>query len=110
MNADAIKALRKELSLTQRELADALSLEVATVRDWESGEQFATKAHCEAMESLRSNPPPKKSKKSKSPMQTLADPALWTLVRKLLAHGALRSACEKLATEYEDPLDNERGG
>lgn len=108
MNADDIKALRKELGLTQRDLAEALELEVALVRDWESAEQFATKAHCDAMEKLRSNPPPKKSKKSKTPMQSLADPALWTLLRKLLAHGQLRAACEKLAADYDDPLDNER--
>lgn len=108
MNADDIKALRKELGLTQRDLADALKLEVSIVRDWESGEQFATKAHCDEMEAFRKSPPPKKSKKARTPMQSLADPALWTLVRKLLAHGALRAACEKLAADYDDPLDNEQ--
>lgn len=110
MNADDIKALRKELGLTQRDLADAMKLDVATVRDWETGEQFATKAHCEEMEAFRKSPPPKKSKKARTPMQSLADPALWTLMRKLLAHGALRAQCEKLAADYDDPLDNERAG
>jgi transcriptional regulator with XRE-family HTH domain len=108
VNADAIKALRKDLGLTQRELAEALSLDVALVREWESGEQFATKAHCEAMEALRVHPPPKRSKRARTPMQSLADPEFWRLCRKLLAHPALRAACEKLASEYEDPLDNER--
>lgn len=110
MNADDIKALRKDLGWTQRDLAEALSLEVSLVREWETAEQFATKAHCDAMQKLRENPPPKRSKKAKTPMQSLADPGLWTLVRKLLTHGALRAACEKLAAEYDDPLDNERAG
>jgi transcriptional regulator with XRE-family HTH domain len=110
VNADAIKALRKDLGITQRELADALGLEVSLVRDWESGEQFATKAHCDAMQHLRESPPPKRAKKSATPTQTLADPKFWELHRKLLAHGALRAACEKLAAEYEDPLDKERAG
>ncbi len=110
MNADAIQSLRKSLGLSQRELAEALAIEVAIVRDWESGEQFATKAHCEAMEKLREHPPPKRSRKAKTPMQSLADPEFWRLTRKLLAHAPLRAACEKLAAEYEDPLDNERSG
>jgi len=108
VNADDIKALRKELGLTQRDLAEALGLEVSLVREWETAEQFATKANCEAMEKLRTNPPPKKSKKAKTPMQSLADPALWALIRKLIAHPQLRAQCEKLAAEHKDPLDNER--
>jgi transcriptional regulator with XRE-family HTH domain len=107
VNSDAIKSLRKDLGLTQRDLAEALRVDVALVRDWESGEQFATKAHCDAMEKLRESPPPKRPKKATTPMQTLADPAFWALQRKLLAHPALRAACEKLAAEHPDPLDND---
>jgi transcriptional regulator with XRE-family HTH domain len=107
VNADDIKALRKELGLTQRALAEALGLEVSLVREWETGERFATKAHCEAMEKLRANPPPKKSKHAKTPMQALADPALWALIRKLITYPQLRAQCETLAAAHEDPLDNE---
>jgi transcriptional regulator with XRE-family HTH domain len=108
VHADDIKSLRKELGITQRDLAEALSLEVSLVRAWESGEQFATRAHCDALERLRANPPPRRARRSASAHETLSDPAFWTLHRKLLAHPALRAACDKIATEYEDPLETER--
>lgn len=110
MNADAIQSLRKSLGLSQRELAEALAVDVSLVRDWESGEQFATKAHCEAMEKFREHPPPKRARKAKTPMQTLGDPDFWRLARKLLANPPLRAACEKLAAEYDDPLDKDASG
>lgn len=107
MTPDDVKALRKATGLTQRDLAEALTLDVALVRDWEKGDRFPTKAHCEAMEALRAKPPVRKSplKKQRSPMQVLADPELFTLLRKLLAHGALREAALELASKYPDPLD-----
>ncbi len=103
MNAEDIKALRKELNLTQRSVAEALDIDVALVRDWEASEQFATKAHCVQLEGLRKNPPLPKSKKTRTPMQVLTDAKFWELHRKLLAHPALYAACEKLANEYSDP-------
>ena len=104
MTAEDIKALRKELGITQRSLAEALKVDVAEVRAWEASEAFATKAHCEAMEKLRTNPPPKPTKNA-SPLQLLADPKFMLLVRKLLAHPKLRAEAEKLAAEHPDPLD-----
>ena len=104
MIADDIKALRKELGITQRALAEALKVEVGEVRAWEAAEGFATKAHCEAMARLHTNPPPKPTK-NPSPMQLLADPKFMMLVRKLLAHSKLRAETEKLAAEHPDPLD-----
>ncbi len=108
MHADDIKSLRKELGLTQRALAEALSLDVGLVRAWETGEQFATRAHCEALGRLRENPPPRRAPRSAGTHETLADPTFWALHRKLIAHPALRSACDKLAEGYDDPLDGER--
>ena len=74
------------------------------MRAGETSEGFATKAHCEAMERLRANPPPKPAKGA-SPMQLLADPKFMLLVRKLMAHPKLRAEVEKLAAEHPDPLD-----
>lgn len=105
MNAEDIKALRKELNLTQRAVAEALEIDVALVREWETSEQFPTKAHCAQLEGLRKNPPAPKSKKTRTPMQMLADAKLWELHRKLIAHPALFAACEKLAAEYDDPAE-----
>jgi transcriptional regulator with XRE-family HTH domain len=106
VSPEEIKSLRRAVGLTQRELADALQLEVAQVRDWEKGERFPTRAHCEAMEALRANPPPRKGR-AKSPLELLADPAFFTLLRKLLAHPALRAEVEKLAAGHPDPLEDE---
>lgn len=104
MTADDIKALRKELGVNQKVLAEALKVEVALVRLWEASEEFPTKAHCEAMEKLRAKPPPRPVK-SPSPLQLLADPGFMLLVRKLLAHPKLRAEVEKLAAAHPDPLD-----
>ena len=47
-------------------VADALKLDVAQVRRWETGEEFPTKANCESMEGLRKNPPVKVPKKGET--------------------------------------------
>jgi hypothetical protein len=40
-------------------------------------------------------------------MKVLADPSLWTIVRKLLAHKKLRDDVNKLADSYADPAADE---
>ena len=108
MTGDDIKALRAELSCTARELAGALGLEQDAVLAWERGERFPTKRHVGAMNELRARGPgaiPRKARKAVTvtPMQALADPDTWRLVRKLLAHAELRAAVTELAARYEDP-------
>ncbi len=105
MSPEEIRALRSELGLSQRQFADALKIDVARVRAWESDEEFPTKAWCDAMEKLRANPPPKVPKKGATPMQVLADPKFFALMRKLLAHPKLRAETEKLAGDYPDPAE-----
>jgi transcriptional regulator with XRE-family HTH domain len=105
MSPDDIRTLRKDLGLTQRQLAEALKLDPATVRAWESEGLFPTKAHCEAMTALRAHPPPRVPKKNASPFQLLADPKFFALIRKLMAHPRLRAEVERLAAEHPDPLD-----
>lgn len=103
---EEIKNLRRTLGMTQRDLAEALQIDVALVRDWEKGERFPTRAHCMAMEALRAHPPARKSR-AKRPMELLADPEFFTLVRKLLVHAPLRAEVEKLARDYPDPLEGD---
>lgn len=105
MSPDDIRSLRSELNLTQRALAEALRLDVAQVRRWETEEEFPTKAQCEAMEAVRKNPPPKVPKRGATPMQVLGDPKFFALLRKLIAHPKLRAEVDRLAAEYPDPLD-----
>lgn len=113
MSPDEIKALRKELGCTARELATALGLTQQTVLAWEREELFPTKRHCDAMEDLRKRGPtaiprkPRKKSANLTPMQALADPDVWRLVRKLLAHGELRAEVEKMAATYEDPAEDQ---
>ena len=104
MTPDELKALRKELGCTAKELATALGLEQATVLAWEKGELFPTKPYIDKMEALRKNPAavPKKAKGG-NPFEVLADPALWTVFRKVLAHKKLRDEVVKLAQAYDDP-------
>jgi transcriptional regulator with XRE-family HTH domain len=107
-----IKALRKELACTAKELAGALDLDQATVLAWERGEKFPTKQYVDRMNALRSGGPgavPRKSAKGAkeaTPMKVLADPALWGLVRKIVAHKALRDAVMRLAADYSDPAED----
>ena len=108
MTPDEIKALRKELTCTAKELAGALGIEQATVLAWEKGDLFPTKAFVDKMVQLRSRGPASIPKKAKGaePMKVLADPALWALVRKLVAHKKLRDEVVKLAAPYDDPADS----
>jgi transcriptional regulator with XRE-family HTH domain len=110
MAPDDIKALRRELSCTAKELAQALGTDQATVMAWEKGELFPTKAHVDKMAGLRKQGPsavPRKAR-GEAPMKVLADPALWELVRKLVAHKKLRDDVLKLAAAYADPAVDEK--
>jgi len=106
-----VKALRRELSCTAKELAAALGLDQATVLAWERGELFPTKQYVDRMAELRSKGPsaiPRKAKSAGdvSPIKALADPTLWSLVRKLAAHKKLRDEVAKLAAGYKDPAED----
>jgi len=107
---DEIKALRKELSCTAKELAAALGIDQATVLAWESADLFPTKSHVERMADLRARGPaaiPRRSRgASADPMKSLLDPSFWELVRKLAAHKKLRDEVSKLAERYPDPAND----
>ncbi len=107
MSPEELKALRKELSCTAKELAAALDLEQSTVLAWEKGELFPTKQYVDAMEALRAKGPgaiPRKSK-GDNPVKALADPQVWELLRKIAAHKKLRDEVAKLAAKYSDPAE-----
>jgi transcriptional regulator with XRE-family HTH domain len=107
MTPDEIKAVRRELSCSAKELATALELEQKTVLAWETGELFPTKHYVDAMNALRARGPtaiPRKSR-GEDPVKALADPAVWQLVRKIAAHKKLRDAVAKLAAAYPDPAE-----
>jgi transcriptional regulator with XRE-family HTH domain len=112
MAPEDIKALRDALGCTARELAGALGLEQETVLAWERGELFPTKRFVGLMEELRRKGPASvpriKSKKKSaqgSPVELLADPEVWRLLRKVLAHPELRAAALQLADSYADPAE-----
>lgn len=108
MTPEEIRALRKELACTAKELAGALALDQATVLAWERAELFPTRQFVERMSALRAAGPgaiPRKSRGA-SPMKALADPSVWELVRKIVAHKKLRDETSKLAAAYPDPADD----
>jgi transcriptional regulator with XRE-family HTH domain len=109
MTPDELKALRKTLACTAKELAGALGLDQATVLGWERGELFPTKQYVDAMNDLAARGPSAIPRKSKGdhPMRALADPTTWELVRKIAAHKKLRDEVSKLATRYSDPAESD---
>jgi transcriptional regulator with XRE-family HTH domain len=108
VSPDELKALRKELACTAKELAAALGLEQSTVLAWEKGELFPTKQFIDKMQAFRAKGPSAIPKKAKGPdpMKQLGDPVVWELLRKLLAHKKLRDDVAKLAAAYADPADD----
>jgi transcriptional regulator with XRE-family HTH domain len=108
MTPDELKAARKDLACTAKELAAALDLPQATLLAWESGELFPTKQYIDKIEALRKKGPaaiPRKSK-GQDPVKNLSDPAVWQLFRKLLAHKKLRDEVLKMSAAYTDPADD----
>jgi transcriptional regulator with XRE-family HTH domain len=105
---DELKALRKDLACTAKELAGALGLEQATVLGWEKGELFPTKPFIDKMEALRARGPGSIPRKAKGgdPMKQLGDPLFWELVRKIATHKKLRDEVAKLSAGYADPADD----
>lgn len=111
MSPDEVKALRTRLRATTKDLAQALDIEPATLSAWERGEAFPTKRYVQLLAELDAKGPeafprlPTKrgAAKKSDPMSGLADPAVWALLRKILAHAELREAVIKLAAPYEDP-------
>ena len=106
MNGEDVKALRKELGCTAKELGAALGLDQATVMGWEKGDLFPTKAYVDQMNVLRSKGAgaiPRKAKAGADPVKALADPQVWELLRKIAAHKKLRDDVAKLAEKYPDP-------
>ena len=108
MTPEDIKALRKDLGCTAKELAAALDLDQATVMAWERADLFPTKANIERMNELRAKGPGSIPRRAKGgdPMKALADPQLWEIVRKVAAHKRLRDEVAKLAERYPDPASD----
>lgn len=103
-----IKALRMELRCTPLELGEALGVSAKVVMAWEQEEQFPTKRYVDMMEALRARgsgavPRLRRGGGDKPPFEVLADPDLWRLIRKIIAHHELRAQVGKLAESYEDP-------
>lgn len=106
MTSEEIKALRKDLGCSARELAAAVGVDQATVLAWETGERFPTKQWVTRMTALRSQGRRDATVASGvDAMKALADPHVWELLRKLAAHPAFRREVAKLAERYRDPAD-----
>lgn len=107
MSPEEIKELRTALQCTTRELGEAVGVDQKTIIEWEAGRLFPTKKYVDRMLALKEKGPgavPKKARgASPSPMKVLADPALWEIVRKVVAHKKLRDEVTKLAANYADP-------
>lgn len=112
MTGDEIKALLASLGLGARQLGAKLGVDAATVQAWTREEQFPTKRHVDAMRALQSHRSKEEedgeagdgnSERGEPLFEALADPAMWTLLRKVLAYPKLRQEVEKAAAKYRDP-------
>jgi transcriptional regulator with XRE-family HTH domain len=110
VSPDELKALRKELSCTAKELARTLGIDAKEVAAWEAGELFPTKRFVGELEALRKKGPSSILRQAKGQagaakvgLQRLADAKFWELVRKLAEHPALFDQTLKLAEQYSDP-------
>lgn len=107
-----IQKLRKELACTARELALTLNVDPKEVAAWETGEQFPTKRHVDALCTLREKGRTaivRQSRGKAAPkmgVARLSDPTLWRIVRKLLEHPAFFDQVAKLSEAYPDPPDS----
>jgi predicted transcriptional regulator len=110
LNPQEIKELRTTLQCTTRELGDAVGVDQKTIIEWEAGRLFPTKKFVDRMHVLKEKGPSAVPKKARGaappPMRVLSDPALWEIVRKLVAHKRLRDEVAKLAATYADPAED----
>ena len=101
-----LKQLRKELGCTARDLANTLGIEQKEVLAWEAGELFPTKRFVDQLNTLRVKGPTAVLKTTKgkavAPTDRVADPAFWSIVKKLLLYPALYDQVSKLAEAYRD--------
>ena len=104
MEAEDIRALRKRLKFSMKDLADHLGTEVSVVSAWESGTLYATKKHVEMMKGLEGSPPAPRPKRGLHD-GFLSDPRLGPAIRKLLAHEDLQTEFLRLAEMFDDPAD-----
>ncbi len=105
---DELKALRRELGCSAKELAHALGLEQSVVLSWEKGDLFPTKPFIDKMEGLRAKGAAAIPKKAKGPepMKVMTDPQFWEIVRKIATHKKLRDEVVNLAKAYPDPSED----
>jgi transcriptional regulator with XRE-family HTH domain len=104
MEAEDIRALRKRLRISMKQLADHLGVESSDVTAWEMGERYPTKKHVDGMKALEASPPPIARERDLF-SGFLSDPRLGRAVRKLLAHPDLQEEFLRLAERWEDPAE-----
>lgn len=135
MNGKEIRARREELGMSARAMGAKLGVEPATVLAWEREELFPTKRHLQAMAGLQREGAEKEGRSTnegrRAPdaeeagaggakgagvgreeegavLEALADPAVWELLRKVLAYPELRRELESIAARYSDPAAERR--
>lgn len=108
MTPEDIKALRKGLHLTARQLARALDVEGDDVVAWEAGERFPTKRLVTKMLNLREAGSSEQPAAQKAPEPTqasaLENPKLWAVVRRLVEDPAFLERVAKAAEGTEGKI------
>lgn len=105
MSPGEVKAIRKALGCSARDLGAALGVPSETVLAWERGDLFPTKAHVEKLRALEEQGAAaiRGRGRDTTPLELLADPEIWSLFRKLLSNRELRVEVLKLAAKVPEP-------
>jgi transcriptional regulator with XRE-family HTH domain len=106
LTSQDVLALRKELNLTQKDLALRLGVDTRLVVAWERGDEFPTLDNARKLVLLREGRPleTRPRRIQTDPLKGLLnDPEYWAITRKLLAHRELYDQVRRLAKSYADP-------
>jgi transcriptional regulator with XRE-family HTH domain len=106
LTSQDVLALRKELKLTQKDLALRLGVDTPLVVAWERGDEFPTLDNARKLVLLREGRPleTRPRRIQNDPLKGLLnDPEYWAITRKLLAHRELYDQVRRLAKSYADP-------
>lgn len=112
MSPADIVVLRSTLELNPLQLAERLGVPVRLVLQWESGDRFPTKRHCQLMSQWVKNhpvapqtaaegtpsPPPLGARPTSTDSESLAD----VVVRQLLSNPDFERRLRALVTDYLD--------
>lgn len=95
-----VTSLRAALALNPLQLAEHLGVPARLVLQWEAGDRFPTKKHCEMMRELRRGAGQSSSEARALPPQNSGEVSVTEVVRRLLADPTFARRLHELVADY----------